>query len=78
MSMFETPWPKRLGRFARRHLWLILFVAFMAASVWMLVGCASTRIDPASNSAKVETERTPATKTTRITIGGAAVQTEAK
>ena len=60
-------------RFLRKHAWSILFAVFMLAALWMLLGCASTRIDPAVNKAEVTTARTPATKTTRIQIGGSDV-----
>jgi uncharacterized lipoprotein YajG len=70
MSLFDPPWYKRVSQIVRRHLWTILFAVFMAAAVWMLVGCASTEVTPAENASKVSQTDSPPSKRVKLTIGG--------
>ena len=67
-----------LWRIFHRHRYLIVGIVACAGALWWLLACASTRIEPASNSAKVDTNRTPTSETVRIRVGGEEVKTEAR
>lgn len=63
----------------RKELLMVAaFLLLLFLSCWLLLGCASTRVDAPLNRSNVRQVDTPDTETITLTIGGQEVQTEAK
>ena len=63
---------KRVVRFVTAHpVSVVVFFVCLYLAFLLLAGCTSTtRIEPASNSTKVETAQTPTTETIKVKVGG--------
>lgn len=57
-------------RLAAKNLWTLLFLCFMLTALWMLLGCSTTKVTPASNSSTVHQNDTPPSKRVTLTVGG--------